>query len=77
MAILTEEIIKKAAEKKGIDPYKEPFFPKDLGLDANKFGSFSDYCDNTKSSKYNKIIILTAVEFNKGKRPIKYLLIKK
>ena len=76
MAILTEEIIKEAARKNGIDPCKESFAPKDLKLDANKYGAFADYCDNTKSSKYNERIILTAVEFNKGKRPMKYLLIK-
>ena len=74
MAILTKEIIKQAAEQNGIDPYKEPFSPKDLGLDANKFGAFSDYCDNTKSSKYNERVILTATEFNKGNRPTRYRL---
>ena len=76
MAILTKEIIKKAAEKNGINPYKKPFSPNDLKLNANKYGAFSDYCDNTKSSKYNTRIILIAVKFNKGKHPTKYLLIK-
>ncbi|MEA2088574.1 MAG: hypothetical protein U9O55_01900 [Patescibacteria group bacterium] len=76
MAILTKEIIKEAAEQEGIDPYKKSFSPKDLRLDANKFGAFSDYCDNTKLSQYNEIVILTATEFNKGNRPTKYLLKK-
>ena len=74
MAILTKEIIEKAAKQNGINPYEESFSPKDLGLDANKFGSFSDYCDNTKSSRYNRIVILKATHFNKGGRPTKYFL---
>ena len=75
MPILTKEIILKAASEKNIDPTKTPFVPKDLNLNANNFGAFADYCDNTKSSKWNKRVILKAVEFNKGGRPVKYLLL--
>ena len=76
MAQLTKQIILEAAEKKNINPYKQPFVPKELGLRADKYGAFADYCNrnNTKSGKWNKSEILTAVEFNKGNRPTKYLL---
>jgi hypothetical protein len=74
MAQLTKQIILEVAERKKINPYKKPFAPRDLNINANKFGAFADYCDNTKSGRWNKRKILTAVEFNKGKRPTKYLL---
>ncbi|MCK5320186.1 macro domain-containing protein [Candidatus Parcubacteria bacterium] len=76
MAILTVEIIKQAAEQKGFNLRDKAFAPRDLGLKANRYGAFSDYCNNTKSSKHNKREILTAVEFNKGGRPTKYKLLK-
>lgn len=74
MTILTAKIIKQAAKRKRFDLRNKAFAPKDIGLTANQYGSFSDYCDNTKSSIYNKRVILTAVEFGKGKRPKKYKL---
>lgn len=75
MTTLTKDIIIMAAKIKNIKPYIEEFKPKDLGLIANNYGSFSDYCDNTKSSKWNTRIILKATKFNKSGKPTKYLLI--
>lgn len=66
-----------AAKKKGIDPYNKPFRPGELGLHANNYGSFSDYCSpaETDSSKYNRHIYLKVAERDSGGRPYKYLLL--
>ena len=71
---IAEEIQEKARNL-GINPFNTPFTPKDLGITASNYGSFSDFCDNTKSSRWNSHVCLKAVEFNKGHRPTKYLLL--
>ena len=73
---LKNDIIK-AAARKGINPYKHPFKPADLGLSASDYGSFSDYCskEETVSGKWNKQVILKVAEFGKTGRPRRYLLL--
>jgi hypothetical protein len=70
-------VIKIEAEKKCLDPFSTPFKPADLGINANRYGSFSDWCANgqTKSSKYNKSVCLTVAKFNKSGQPHLYLLL--
>ncbi|ADG93924.1 hypothetical protein Arnit_2273 [Arcobacter nitrofigilis DSM 7299] len=72
-----KEDILNASKKVGINPYTDPFKASTLGLNANKYGSFSDYCSETESAsgKYSKTIILKVVERNKSKKPFKYLLL--
>ncbi|HOE18724.1 MAG TPA: hypothetical protein PK344_15060 [Syntrophorhabdaceae bacterium] len=74
---LREDILQ-AAAKKGIDPYTQPFQPSDLGLDSSKYGSFSDHCSSqeTLSGQWSNEVILRPVEFNRGGRPHKYVLIR-
>lgn len=69
--------ILKASERRGINPYKQPFQPRDLGLIASDYGSFSDYCSkgDTLSGKWNPNVILKAVKWDRGGKPRKYLLI--
>lgn len=69
--------IQRAAKVKGIDPYNTPFRPRDLGLYANNYGSFSDWCSRTQttSGKYNRHICLKVAERNSGGRPYKYVLL--
>lgn len=66
--------ILRAARRKGIDPYTQPFTPKDLGLTPSDYGSFADYCSpvETTSGKWNKKVILRVYD----KRPHRYLLIR-
>lgn len=73
---LRNDIIQ-AGKRKGWDVYQKPFRPKDLGLKASDYGSFSDHAINgtTKSSKYNTDQCLKAVEFDKNGRPTKYILL--
>ena len=61
-----------------MNPYTEPFKPSDLGLNSNKYGSFSDYCSeiDSTSGKYTKTIILKVAERDKGGKPFKYLLLQ-
>lgn len=66
----------KAAKVKGINPYKTPFKASELGLKATDYGSFSDYCEDTESSKYNPNVILKPVEFRTDGKPLRYVLIK-
>jgi len=72
---LKEDILR-ASKKHDINPYIQPFKPSELGLKSSDYGSFSDYCGNTESAKWNQSIILKPVEFNKGGRPWRYLLLK-
>jgi hypothetical protein len=72
---LKEDILR-ASNERDIDPYMQPFKPSDLGLRSSDYGSFSDYCENTKSAKWNRNIILEPVEVNKGGRPWRYRLLK-
>jgi len=65
-----------AAKQKGIDPYKDPFSPKDLCLRASDYGSISDYCQETESAKWNSKVILRPVKFGKTGKPRTYILIK-
>lgn len=76
MPKLTRDIIEKAAEKVRIDPYSQPFQPKDLGLNASDYGSFSDYCskEETKSGYWNPDVVLKVAEKTKSGRPLRYLL---
>lgn len=71
---LKDDILK-ASKERAINPYTKPFKPSELGLKPSKYGSFSDYCADTKSAKWNRSIILKPVEFNKDDRPHRYLLI--
>ena len=73
---LAEEILKKS-KMVGIDPYKEAFKPCDLGIKPNDYGSFSDWCKDTVSAKWNPCICLEAVEFRKDGKPLKYRLLPK
>jgi len=73
---LTREIVIEAAGRNKINPYKDSFYPRDLKLRADRYGSFSDYCKNTLSSQYNKSVILEPAIFDSRGRPKKYLLIK-
>jgi hypothetical protein len=63
----------------GLDPYKQPFKPADIGIKASDYGSFSDYCskDETCSGKWNQDIILKVVEWTRSGKPKKYLLLHK
>ncbi len=72
---LCEEIIA-AARKKGIDPFKTPFKPSDLNLNASDYGSFSDWCKigETKSAKYKTQVCLTVAERTLNGKPYRYLL---
>lgn len=69
--------IERAAKKKGINPYKTPFRPRDLGLYANNYGSFSDWCSSkeTTSGRHNRNVCLRVAKRNSGGRPYKYLLL--
>lgn len=68
--------ILQASRRIGIDPYNDPFKPSELRLNASKYGSFSDYCADTESSKWNSNVILRPVELRKDGKPLRYLLIK-
>jgi len=70
------EVIVAEANKRGIDPYAEPFRAKTLGIKATSYGSFSDHCvlGETKSSYYNADECLTVAELRKDGKPFKYLL---
>ena len=72
---LKEDILK-ASVKNGIDPYKEPFSPSDLGLTSSDYGSFSDHCskEETISGKWSSDVILIVAQKDKSGRPSKYLL---
>ncbi len=48
---LKEDMLQ-ASREAGINPYSQPFKPSDLGLKSSKYGSFSDYCENTRSSMH-------------------------
>ena len=68
---LKNNIIKAWGNKK---PYNTAFQPKDLGLNSDNYGSFSDHCKKgtTKSSKWCGCGLLRCVQ----KKPFKYILIK-
>lgn len=73
---LKEDILK-AAQAKGWDPYTQPFKPGDLGLDAGKYGSFSDHCikGDTQSAQYSPHQILRVAQRNASGGPMRYLLL--
>jgi len=73
---LREDIIE-ASKRVGIDPFKQPFKPSDLGLVSSDYGSFSDHCSrgDTASGKWASDVILKAVERDRAGRPKRYLLI--
>lgn len=70
---LKKDIIK--AAEGVLNPYEDAFQPKDLHLNANKYGSFSDHCviNTTKSSKWCGCGLLKRLN---NKRPFKYILKK-
>lgn len=76
MDFMFKAFVLKAAQKKGIDPYKQ-WRPRELGINSSKWGSCSDRCVNgsTKSSKYHPEQCLMPVKFNKAGRPTHYILI--
>jgi hypothetical protein len=63
---------------RGIDPYRQPFKPSDLGIRASDYGSFSDHCadDETVSGKWNPEVIFRVVERTQNGRPRRYLLLR-
>jgi hypothetical protein len=71
------DAILKQSKIRGIDPYRQPFKPIDLGIRASDYGSFSDYCfkDETRSGKWNPDVILKVAEWTRAGRPYKYLLL--
>jgi hypothetical protein len=73
-----KEAILEASSVRGIDPYRQPFKPADLGIIASDYGSFSDYCSKseTQSGKWNKEVILEAAEWTRTGKPYKYILKK-
>lgn len=72
-----KQVIISAANAKGINPYVDAFKPKDLGINASKYGSFSDHCisGSTKSSIYSENQCLEPVEFSSSGRPLRYRLV--
>ena len=71
---IARDIIREANDR-GIDPYRDPFKPSDLGLRPQNYGSFSDWCSNTGSSIHNRHVCLRAVEFRIDEKPIRYVLL--
>ena len=71
------QAILKVAQAKQWNPYTKPFKPKDLGLDASQYGSFSDHCitGTTQSSQYSNDQCLKSVEFTQSGKPLRYLLV--
>jgi len=74
---LRSDIINKAKDK-DLDPYKDPFRPRDLEINSDKYGSFADFCDpkEAKSGKWQNDIILKVAQNKKDGKPFKYILIK-
>ena len=72
---LREDIVRAAAQR-GFDPYLHPFKPCELGLKASDYGCFSDYCEDTVSSQWNRDVILRPVEFRRDGKPMRYLLLQ-
>lgn len=70
---LRELIIKSAKGK--LDPYKDEFRPRDLKINSDDFGSFSDHCaiGTTVSSQHCGCGLLKKVS---KRKPFKYILIK-
>ncbi len=71
------EDIQRMATARGINSYNTPFKPEDLGLNPNKYGSFSDYCSRhvTTSGRHNKRVCLKATEWLRDGRPSEYVLL--
>jgi hypothetical protein len=69
--------IQRVAKLAGIDYEDRPFRPKDLGLYANSYGSFSDWCSRkqTTSGRHNRHVCLRVVKRNSGGRPYTYVLL--
>ena len=72
---LCKDILRKG-KTKYTDPFRDPFRPRDLGIKASDYGSFSDWCksEETKSGTYNRRVCLKVVEWRNGK-PYRYLLL--
>ena len=73
---IADDILRES-KRVGIDPYRDPFRPADLGLKASDYGSFSDWCRDTTSARWNQHICLDAVQFRKDDKPLKYVLLPK
>ena len=71
---LVEDILRES-KRVGIDPYKDAFRPRDLGLDANDYFSFSYWCEDTTSSKLSGHVCLEVAETNRSGKPFKYRLL--
>ena len=69
--------ILRAAQTAGINPFNTPFAPKDLGLIASDYGSFSDLCEigDTKSAIHNIHVCLKVAERNDKGQPLRYILL--
>lgn len=76
MSDLKKDIIE-AGKRLHINPCITPFKPSDLGLRAENYGSFSDYCsqNETRSGRHNKEVILKVAKLTKAGKPFKYLLV--
>ncbi len=72
---LRDDILQ-AAETRGINPYSDAFKPSELGLKASDYGSFSDYCADTRSAQWNTQIILRVVEYRRDGKPFRYVLLR-
>ena len=73
---LPDDILRES-KRVGIDPYKEAFRPRDLGLTASDYGSVSDWCEGTTSAKWSGYVCLEVVETNRIGKPFKYKLLPK
>jgi len=71
---LVEDILRES-KRVGIDPYKDAFRARDLGLDASDYYSFSHWCEDTTSSKLSGYVCLEVAETNRRGKPFKYRLL--
>jgi hypothetical protein len=72
---LRADVIKQS-DLRGLDPFTQPFKPSDLGLVSSDYGSFSDHCADTQSSKYSSDVTLKVAQWSNAGKPLRYLLIR-
>ena len=71
---LAEDILRES-KRVGIDPYKDAFRARDLGLDASDYVSFSYWCENTTSANWSGYVCLEVAETDRSGKPFKYRLL--